>query len=129
MRLTQEQTKTPRQPDANLPYGRKVSFVHDKRNAVVLGVGKTIWGAKRQSELDAADKPLYQQKRNALQQTNNSLFALRGQLEPPPDESSSATPSDDATESSSSDSVDPMLATDIGGNFAVLAASYSRIFW
>ena len=46
-------------------------------------------------EADAKEKPLYQQKRNALKQAQtHSPFAMRGELEPPPDESSSATSSD-----------------------------------
>lgn len=61
-----------------------------------------------------AEKPLYQQKRNALKQvTSNSLFAIPGQLDSQAHESSSSASSTDAT-SVSSDSVDPLLATEIG---------------
>ena len=87
-----------------------------KRDAVVLGVGKPFWKLKQMEQDTAAkaEKPLYQQKRNALKQvTSNSLFAIPGQLDSQAHESSSSASSTDAT-SVSSDSVDPLLATEIG---------------
>ncbi|CAE7723884.1 PARC [Symbiodinium pilosum] len=112
-----------------LPYGKNITFLDEKRGAVVLGVGKTIWGAQKQMEADAKEKPLYQQKRNALKQAQtHSPFAMRGELEPPPDESSSATSSDDEEGSSSSDSVDPMLESDIGDLLPQKTAGWANTF-
>ncbi|CAE7238566.1 unnamed protein product [Symbiodinium natans] len=106
--------------------GHAASFRDGKRNAVVLGVGKTIWSLKKQLQQQEpaskvneaaekpAEKPHYQQKRHALKQApTQHLLAMRGQMESQADESSSSATSDDAA-SASSDSVDPMLATDIG---------------
>jgi len=62
-----------------------------------------------------AEKPLYQQKRNALKQvTSSNLFAMQGQLDSHANESSSSASSSTDAASVSSDSVDPLLATEIG---------------
>ncbi|CAE7266795.1 unnamed protein product [Symbiodinium sp. CCMP2456] len=87
-----------------------------KRDAVVLGVGKPFWKLKmEQDTATKAEKPLYQQKRNALKQaTSNNLFAMPGQLDSQAHESSSSASSSTDATSVSSDSVDPLLATEIG---------------